>query len=221
MHFIGNEWDQILEDVFSTKEYIELEKFLEAEYASKVIYPKKENIFNSLKLTPYSECRVVIIGQDPYHEPNQAHGLSFSVLDGIKLPPSLKNIYKEIENDLGIKMSGSGNLSKWASQGVLLLNNVLTVREHEANSHKKRGWEYITDSIVEKLNKKEEPVIFIFWGNNAKSKETLVTNPNHIVLKASHPSPLSAYNGFFGCRHFSKINQILIELGLKPIDWQI
>lgn len=221
MHFIGNEWDQILEDVFSTNEYIELEKFLIDEYTSKVIYPKKENIFNSLKLTPYSKCRVVIIGQDPYHEPNQAHGLAFSVLDGIKLPPSLKNIYKEIETDLGIKMSGSGNLSKWASQGVLLLNNVLTVREHEANSHKKRGWEFVTDSIVKKLNEKEEPIIFIFWGNNAKSKEALVTNPNHIVLKAPHPSPLSAYHGFFGCKHFSKINEILIGLGLQSIDWQI
>lgn len=218
---INNNWDLVLKDVFADSKYLSLENFLNEEYENNIIYPVRENIYTALKLTDYNDVRVVIIGQDPYHEPNQAHGLAFSVLDGIKLPPSLKNIYKEIESDLGIKMSGSGNLSSWASQGVLLLNNVLTVRAHEANSHKKKGWEFVTDSIVKKLNERDEMIIFVFWGNNAKSKEALVTNPNHIVLKAPHPSPLSAYQGFFGCKHFSKINSILRENGLKEINWQI
>lgn len=218
---IGNDWDLILEDVFNSNKYKELEKFLELEYLEKTIYPKIDDIYTSLKLTSYKDCKVVIIGQDPYHEPNQAHGLAFSVLDGVKLPPSLKNIYKEIESDLGIKMSNSGNLIKWAEQGVLLLNNVLTVRAHEANSHKKKGWEYVTDSIVKKLNERDEPIIFVFWGNNAKSKEVLITNPKHIILKGPHPSPLSAYHGFFGCKHFSKINDYLIKLEKEQINWQI
>lgn len=218
---INNNWDLVLKDVFADSKYLSLENFLNEEYENNIIYPVRENIYTALKLTDYNDVRVVIIGQDPYHEPNQAHGLAFSVLDGIKLPPSLKNIYKEIESDLGIKMSGSGNLSSWASQGVLLLNNVLTVRAHEANSHKKKGWEFVTDSIVKKLNERDEMIIFVFWGNNAKSKEALVTNPNHIVLKAPHPSPLSAYQGFFGCKHFSKINSILRDNGLKEINWQI
>ena len=174
-----------------------------------------------MNLTSYKDVKVVIIGQDPYHEPNQAHGLAFSVLDGIKLPPSLKNIYKEIEADLGIKMSGSGNLTSWARQGVLLLNNVLTVRAHEANSHKKKGWEFVTDKIVEKLNERDDQIIFVFWGNNAKDKQKLITNSNHVVLTAPHPSPLSAYHGFFGCGHFSKINELLREKGKEEIIWQI
>lgn len=218
---IGNNWDNILNDVFESNKYKMLLEFLKEEYANKTIYPSFENIYTALKLTDYDDVRVVIIGQDPYHEPNQAHGLAFSVLDGIKLPPSLKNIYKEIETDLGIKMSNNGNLTKWANQGVLLLNNVLTVRAHEANSHKKMGWEYVTDQIVKKLNDREKPIIFVFWGNNAKSKENLVTNPNHIILKAPHPSPLSAYHGFFGCKHFSKINTILSNNELEEINWQI
>ena len=218
---INNKWDLVLEDVFSDPKYLALESFLNSEYENNVIYPVRENIYNALKLTDYCDVKVVIIGQDPYHEPNQAHGLAFSVLEGIKLPPSLKNIYKEIETDLGIKMSGAGNLTSWAKQGVLLLNNVLTVRAHEANSHKKKGWEFVTDSIVQKLNERDEMIIFVFWGNNAKSKEALVTNPNHIVLKAPHPSPLSAYHGFFGCGHFSKINDILKEKGLEEINWQL
>lgn len=218
---INNKWDLVLKEIFNDSRYLSLEKFLNEEYENNIIYPVRENIYNALKLTDYDDVKVVIIGQDPYHEPNQAHGLAFSVLEGIKLPPSLKNIYKEIEADLGIKMSNSGNLSNWAKQGVLLLNNVLTVRAHEANSHKKKGWEFVTDGIVNKLNERKESIIFVFWGNNAKSKEALVTNPNHIVLKAPHPSPLSAYHGFFGCKHFSKINSMLKEKGLEEINWQI
>jgi uracil-DNA glycosylase len=203
MNQINNDWDNVLTDIFQAEKYQKLNNFLNEEYNNHTIYPIKENIFNALKLTSYKDVKVVIIGQDPYHEPNQAHGLAFSVLDGIKLPPSLKNIYKEIESDLGIKMGVSGNLTKWANQGVLLLNNVLTVREHEANSHKGKGWEFVTDSIVEKLNEREEQIIFVFWGNNAKSKQKLVTNPNHVIITAPHPSPLSAYHGFFGCKNFS------------------
>ena len=218
---IGNSWDLVLKDIFESDKYTNLMEFLNSEYNERIIYPTFDNIYTALKLTDFNDVKVVVIGQDPYHEPNQAHGLAFSVLDGIKLPPSLKNIYKEIEADLGIKMSNSGNLTNWANQGVLLLNNVLTVRAHEANSHKKKGWEFVTDSIVKKLNDREEQIIFVFWGNNAKSKEALVTNPNHVVLKAPHPSPLSAYHGFFGCKHFSMINDILDKNGLEEINWQI
>lgn len=221
MFNINNSWKEVLSDILETNKIKELEEFLEVEYQEKVIYPNKEKIFTALNLTPYNEVKVVIIGQDPYHEPNQAHGLAFSVLDGVKLPPSLKNIYKEIEADLSVKMSGSGNLENWAKQGVLLLNNVLTVRQHEANSHKKKGWEYFTNKIVEKLNEREEMIIFIFWGNNAKEKEALITNPNHVVLTAPHPSPLSAYHGFFGCKHFSKVNELLRKHNKKEINWQI
>ena len=221
MFRLNNDWNDVLSDVLSSNKMKELEEFLIDEYNNHTIYPKREDIFTALNLTPYSDVRVVIIGQDPYHEPLQAHGLAFSVLEGVKLPPSLKNIYKEIEADLGIKMSGSGNLTRWAKQGVLLLNNVLTVREHEANSHKGKGWEYFTDKIVEKLNEREERIIFVFWGNNAKGKQKLITNKNHVVLTAPHPSPLSAYHGFFGCGHFSKINELLKENNNNEINWQI
>ena len=221
MFNLNNDWKEVLSDVINSNEVLRLKEFLNEEYNSDTIYPPKENIFTALKLTSYKDVRVVIIGQDPYHEPNQAHGLAFSVLEGIKLPPSLKNMYKEIESDLGIKMGNSGNLSSWAEQGVLLLNNVLTVRAHEANSHKGKGWEYFTDKIVEKLNAREEQIIFVFWGNNAKSKQKLITNQNHIVLTAPHPSPLSAYHGFFGCKHFSKINELLIKNNKKEINWKI
>ena len=221
MFNLDNEWKVILKDVFISEEVKKLQEFLINEYENNTIYPVKENIFTALNLTSYEDVKVVIIGQDPYHEPNQAHGLAFSVLDGIKLPPSLKNIYKEIEEDLGVKMSGSGNLTSWAKQGVLLLNNVLTVREHEANSHKKKGWEYVTNKIVEKLNEREESIIFVFWGNNAKEKQILITNPNHVVLTAPHPSPLSAYHGFFGCKHFSYINEILRKNNKDEINWKI
>lgn len=221
MFNLDNDWKEVLSDVFNSEEVLKLQDFLTEEYQNRIIYPTKENIFTALKLTNYKDVKVVIIGQDPYHEPNQAHGLAFSVLDGVKLPPSLKNIYKEIEMDLGIKMGGSGNLTFWAKQGVLLLNNVLTVREHEANSHKKKGWEYVTNKIVEKLNEREDMIIFVFWGNNAKEKEKLITNKNHIILTAPHPSPLSAYHGFFGCGHFSKINELLRKNNKDEINWQI
>ena len=221
MFNLDNDWKDILKDVFDSNEVIKLNEFLSLEYDNKTIYPSRENIFTALKLTSYKNVKVVIIGQDPYHEPNQAHGLAFSVLEGIKLPPSLKNIYKEIEEDLGIKMSSSGNLTSWAKQGVLLLNNVLTVREHEANSHKKKGWEFVTNKIVEKLNDRDDVVIFVFWGNNAKEKQKLITNSRHIVLTAPHPSPLSAYHGFFGCKHFSMINEILRKNNKEEINWKI
>ena len=221
MFELQNDWNEVLSEVLTTNKMLELEEFLKEQYENNVIYPLKEDMFTALNLTPYKDVKVVIIGQDPYHEPNQAHGLAFSVLEGIKLPPSLKNIYKEIESDLNIKMSGSGNLTPWAKQGVLLLNNVLTVKAHEANSHKGKGWEYFTDKIVEILNEREEMIIFVFWGNNAKGKQKLITNPNHIVLTAPHPSPLSAYHGFFGCGHFSKINEILRNNNKNEIDWRI
>ena len=221
MFNLDNDWKDILKDVFDSNEVIKLDEYLSFEYDTKTIYPSRENIFTALKLTSYKNVKVVIIGQDPYHEPNQAHGLAFSVLEGIKLPPSLKNIYKEIEEDLEIKMSSSGNLTSWAKQGVLLLNNVLTVREHEANSHKKKGWEFVTNKIVEKLNDRDDVVIFVFWGNNAKEKQKLITNPRHIVLTAPHPSPLSAYHGFFGCKHFSMINEILRKNNKEEINWKI
>lgn len=221
MFTLINDWNEVLSDVMASEKFLKLKEFLTEEYANNVIYPTKENIFTALNLTSYKDVKVVIIGQDPYHEPNQAHGLAFSVLEGIKLPPSLKNIYKEIESDLGIVMSGTGNLTPWAEQGVLLLNNVLTVKAHEANSHKGTGWEFFTDKIVEKLNEREEQIIFVFWGNNAKSKQKLITNPNHVVLMGPHPSPLSAYHGFFGCKHFSKINEILKSNNKKEIDWKL
>ena len=221
MFKLTNDWNEVLSDVITSEKFLKLKEFLNDEYVNNVIYPLKENIFTALNLTPYKDVRVVIIGQDPYHEPNQAHGLAFSVLEGIKLPPSLKNIYKEIEADLGIEMSGSGNLTSWAEQGVLLLNNVLTVKAHEANSHKGKGWEFFTDKIVEKLNEREEQIIFVFWGNNAKGKQKLITNPNHVVLTSPHPSPLSAYHGFFGCKHFSKINELLKLNNKKEINWKI
>ena len=221
MFELQNDWNEVLSEVLTTNKMLELEEFLKEQYENNVIYPLKEDMFTALNLTHYKDVKVVIIGQDPYHEPNQAHGLAFSVLEGIKLPPSLKNIYKEIESDLNIKMSGSGNLTPWAKQGVLLLNNVLTVKAHEANSHKGKGWEYFTDKIVEILNEREEMIIFVFWGNNAKGKQKLITNPNHVVLTAPHPSPLSAYHGFFGCGHFSKINEILRNNNKNEIDWRI
>lgn len=177
------------------------------------------DIYNALRITSYSNVRVVIIGQDPYHEVGQAHGLCFSVQDGTPFPPSLLNIFKEIQSDLGYSLPHSGNLTKWAEQGVLLLNTVLTVREHYANSHKNKGWEEFTSAVIKALNNRDEPIIFLLWGNDAKRKKEWITNPNHIILTAAHPSPLSAYNGFFGCRHFSKTNEILERLGYKPIDW--
>lgn len=218
---IGNKWDDILKDEFEKDYYKKIREFLKYEYSHYTVYPKMENIFSALKLCDYDDIKVVIIGQDPYHEEGQAHGLSFSVQPGIEIPPSLLNIYKELQSDLGCYIPNNGFLEKWAKQGVLLLNNVLTVRAHMANSHKDCGWETFTDRIIEELNKRETPVVFLMWGSCAKKKELLITNPIHKILKAPHPSPLSAYRGFFGCKHFSTTNNILMENGELPIDWQI
>ena len=218
---IGNKWDDILKDEFEKDYYKKIREFLKFEYSHYTVYPKMENIFSALKLCDYDDIKVIIIGQDPYHEEGQAHGLSFSVQPGIEIPPSLLNIYKELQSDLGCYIPNNGFLEKWAKQGVLLLNNVLTVRAHMANSHKDCGWETFTDRIIEELNKRETPVVFLMWGSCAKKKELLITNPIHKILKAPHPSPLSAYRGFFGCKHFSTTNNILMENGELPIDWQI
>ena len=217
----NNSWDDILKDEFERDYYKNIREFLKYEYSHYKIYPNMNNIFDSLKYASYEDVKVVIIGQDPYHEPGQAHGLSFSVQPGIAIPPSLQNIYKELHDDLGCYVPNNGYLVKWAKQGVLLLNNVLTVRAHQANSHKDKGWEEFTDSIIRILNKREKPIVFMFWGACAKTKEKLVTNPNHFILKTVHPSPLSVYRGFFGCKHFSKANELLKQSGEEPIDWQI
>ncbi len=218
---LGNDWDEILKDEWEKPYYKQLRQFLKKEYYSYEIYPDMHDIFNALKYTSFVDCKAVIIGQDPYHEPGQAHGLCFSVKPGVPLPPSLKNIYKEMESDLGIPPAQNGYLEKWAKSGVLMLNNVLTVRRANANSHKDKGWEQFTDAVIEKLNEKDTPVVFILWGANARKKCEKITNPIHKKLITVHPSPLSAHGGFFGCRHFSKCNELLIEAGLEPIDWSI
>lgn len=212
-------WYNILSDEFNKPYFQKLMQTLTDEYSKYTIYPTMENIFSALNYVKYDDVKVVIIGQDPYHEPNQAMGMSFSVPKNEKIPPSLVNIFKEIESDLGIKCEQNGDLSRWARQGVLLLNSVLTVRRGQANSHKNIGWIEFTSSIIKKLNERKKPVIFVLWGGNAKSLKPLITNKYHYVLAAAHPSPLSAYNGFFGCKHFSKINQILLSLNETPIDW--
>lgn len=212
-------WEDILKDEYNKEYFLNLKKFLEQEYGKYTVFPKKSDIFKSLKLTEYEDTKVVILGQDPYHDDNQANGLAFSVNDGIKLPPSLVNIYKEIESEYQCKVNRRGNLEYLARQGVLLLNTVLTVRAHNANSHKDMGWEIFTDKIIEKLNEREDPVIFVLWGNNAIKKEKLINKERHYVLTAAHPSPLSAYRGFFGCNHFKKINEILRYLNKEEIKW--
>ena len=217
----NNKWDEVLAGEFEKDYYVNLRKFLIHEYKTKKIYPNMYDMFNALKLTSYEDVKIVILGQDPYHGENQAHGLAFSVNKGIKIPPSLLNMYKELHNDLGCFIPNNGYLVPWAEQGVLLLNTVLTVREGEPNSHKNKGWEIFTDKVISKLNEREDPVIFILWGNNAKEKLKLITNKNHFILTAPHPSPLSASRGFFGCKHFSKANEILKSLNKKEIDWQI
>ncbi len=217
----NNSWDDLLKEEFEKDYYKNIREFLKYEYSHYKIYPNMNNIFDSLKYASYEDIKVVIIGQDPYHEEGQAHGLSFSVQPGIAIPPSLQNIYKELHDDLGCYVPNNGYLVKWAKQGVLLLNNVLTVRAGLANSHKDKGWEEFTDSIIRILNKREKPIVFMFWGACAKTKEKLVTNPNHFILKTVHPSPLSVYRGFFGCKHFSKANELLKQSGEEPIDWQI
>lgn len=216
-----NDWDNILNEEFEKPYYKNLQSFLDEEYKQHIIYPEIYDIFNAFKYTSYNDTKVVIIGQDPYHEEGQAHGLCFSVNKGIKIPPSLRNIYKEIQNDLGITPPSHGNLTSLATQGVLLLNTSLTVRQGMANSHKNKGWEKFTDSVIKVLNEREKPIVFLLWGGNAKQKAGLITNDRHKILTSVHPSPLSAFNGFFGCKHFSKTNQFLESIGETPIDWSI
>lgn len=217
-----NEWDELLKDEFQKDYYQNLRKFLIKEYKTQTIYPDMYDIFNAMKYTSYEDVKVVILGQDPYHEPNQAHGLSFSVKKGVEPPPSLKNIFKEINDELGIDNSGKhGELTNWAKSGVLLLNTVLTVRRGMANSHKDKGWEKFTDSVISLLNEREKPVVFLLWGNNAKAKRKLITGKQHLVLASAHPSPLSAYHGFFGCGHFAEANRFLEANGMEPVNWSI
>lgn len=216
---IGNSWDNILKDDFGGENYQNLRRFLAEEYRTHTIYPDMHHIFSALKETAFEDVKVVIIGQDPYHNPGQAHGMCFSVMPGTDTPPSLVNVFKEIKSDLGIANTNP-YLINWAKQGVLLLNAVLTVRAGQAGSHRGKGWEILTDSIIKKLNERNEPIVFMLWGAYARSKKGYITNPNHLVLECAHPSPLSAYNGFFGCKHFSKCNEFLTQNGLKPIDWR-
>ena len=218
---LKNQWAQYLNNEFEKPYYIELRQFLLQEYRTKTIYPDMYHIFNALHFTDYPEVKVVILGQDPYHGPNQAHGLSFSVQPGVKIPPSLMNMYKELQSDLGCYIPNNGYLKSWADQGILLLNTSLTVEASKANSHQKIGWHIFTDQIIMALNDRKDPVIFILWGGNARSKKKLITNPWHYIIESAHPSPLSAYNGFFGSKPFSKTNTILQTLGKSPIDWQI
>jgi len=220
---IGNSWDEVLKGEFDKDYYLKLREFLKAEYfgSGKNIYPDMHDIFNALKYTPYDKVKAVILGQDPYHQPGQAHGLCFSVQKGVPQPPSLVNIFKELKSDLGIEPPSHGYLESWAKNGVLLLNAVLTVRDSQANSHKGKGWEIFTDRVIELLNQREEPMVFILWGNNAKAKEKLITNPNHCIIKGAHPSPLSAHYGFWGGRYFSRTNEFLVQNGQEPIDWRI
>ena len=217
----NNEWDELLADEFKKPYYLELRQFLKKEYGSRTIYPDMYHIFNALQSTSYSDVKVVILGQDPYHGPGQAHGLSFSVLPGVEPPPSLLNIFKELQTDLGCRIPNNGCLKPWADQGVLLLNTVLTVREHQANSHHGQGWEIFTDRIIELLNEREKPMAFILWGTPARRKKAMITNPHHYIVESPHPSPLSASRGFFGSRPFSRVNQFLESCGETPIDWQL
>lgn len=218
---IFNDWDEIIGSEFEKPYYLKLREFLIEEYRTHDIYPGMHDIFNALKFTPYQSVKAVILGQDPYHEPGQAHGLSFSVREGTALPPSLKNIYKELESDTGIPASKSGDLTPWAKRGVLLLNTVLTVRRGQANSHKGMGWEIFTDEVIKALNLRKKPVAFILWGAGARSKKVLITNPIHGIFESAHPSPLSAYNGFFGSHVFSRVNKFLLENEIPPIDWRV
>lgn len=215
------QWNDILSKEIVKPYYKELYNFVQKEYEKNTVYPPKDKLLNALSLTPFDDIKCVILGQDPYHGYNQAMGLAFSVPYGVEIPPSLQNIYKEIQSEFNYKMSDDGNLTKWAKQGVLLLNSVLTVQAGKPASHQGKGWETYTDAILRAINKKKEPVVYFLWGSFAKSKKALLNNPNHLILEAPHPSPLSAYRGFFGCNHFKKCNEYLTANGVKPIDWQL
>ena len=221
MPAISNDWLPAVSAEFRKPYYKELFTFVNNEYRSRVIYPPADDIFNALHLTPLHNVKVLILGQDPYHERGQAHGLCFSVRPGIEIPPSLENMYKELHDELGCRIPNNGYLKKWADQGVLLLNTVLTVRAHQANSHNGHGWEQFTDAIIEAVNRENRPIVYMLWGRPAQEKAAMLTNPRHLVLKAPHPSPLSAYRGFFGCGHFKRCNDFLQSHGIEPIDWQI
>ena len=222
MAMIDNDWLPCIKQEFTKPYYRELYTFVKHEYDTRIIYPPAEDIFNAFHFTPLSKVKVMILGQDPYHNENQAHGLSFSVLPTQKdIPPSLVNIYQELHDDLGCYIPNNGYLKKWADQGVLLLNTVLTVRAHQANSHQGKGWEQFTDAVIEAVNAQDRPIVYLLWGRPAQSKIPMLTNSKHLILKAPHPSPLSAYRGFFGCRHFSQANAFLEKNGIEPIDWQI
>ena len=216
---ITEEWDEILSEEFNSQNYLKLREFLKKEYSTQQIFPSMYDIFNSMKHTAFCDIKVVLLGQDPYHNEGQAMGLSFSVPDGEKVPPSLVNMYKELHAETGMEIPKGGNLTGWAKQGVLLLNAVLTVRAHQPNSHKNMGWEWFTDSIIKKISDKKEKVVFLLWGGNARSKKALIDTSKHLVLECAHPSPLSAYNGFFGCGHFVKANEYLVSHGKGEIDW--
>lgn len=221
MSKIKNDWLNYIGHEFNKDYYQNLRSFLIDEYKNTLIFPRAEDIFNAFHYTPYENVRVVILGQDPYHNVGQAHGLCFSVMDNVKKPPSLQNIFKELNSDLNMEIPSNGNLTKWAKEGVLLLNTVLTVRAHKAYSHRNKGWEIFTDSVIKSLNLKKDPVVFLLWGRPAQEKAKLITNKNHKILTSPHPSPLSAHRGFFGCKHFSKTNEILKNNGLKEIDWKL
>lgn len=222
MAMITNDWLDAIRPEFGKPYYRELFEFVKEEYSRVVVYPPADDIFNAFHFTPLSEVKVLILGQDPYHNVHQAHGLSFSVpSDQQEIPPSLQNIYKELQDDLGCSVPNHGYLKKWADQGVLLLNTVLTVRAHQAGSHQGKGWEQFTDAVIQAVNAQDRPIVYLLWGKPAQSKAGMLTNPKHLVLKAPHPSPLSAYRGFFGCKHFSRTNEFLQSHGVEPIDWQI
>ncbi|MBQ9833783.1 MAG: uracil-DNA glycosylase [Bacilli bacterium] len=218
---IGNDWDEVLSNIWNSSGFKNFYNIILNEYKTKTIYPLLPDIFNALKLTPFKDVKVVIVGQDPYHGEGEAHGLAFSVNDGVTIPPSLKNIYKELHNDLGIEIPQSGNLTKWAQNGVLLLNNSLTVVKDTPNSHQKIGWHLLTDYIIKKINEKDEPVVFILWGNNAKQKVPLINSNFHKIITSSHPSPFSANYGFFGSKPFSQANKFLLEKKRPPVDWRL
>ncbi len=221
MAMLSDEWQNALAPEFSKPYYKDLFEFVKDEYSKAVIYPPADDIFNAMHLTLLSKVKVMILGQDPYHGEHQAHGLSFSVLPKTDIPPSLQNIYQELHDDLGCDIPNNGYLKKWAEQGVLLLNTVLTVRAHQPNSHQGHGWEKFTDAIIQAVNAQDRPIVYMLWGKPAQSKIPMLKNPKHLILKAPHPSPLSAYRGFFGCKHFSQANTFLKENGQEPIDWQI